>query len=223
MNIYPTILTDSLEIFTQQLDTTQSLPEVEVVQIDIIDGFFADDLTITPADLNDHEWGDLKCDLHLMVDEPLDFVLEAEALKNQVPIRSIIAQLEHMTSQQAYLEEVKAHQWRVGLSLDIDTPIESIDEEMWDKLDLIQLMGNRAGLQGQNLHPHIFSKIKEVKEKLATFTNFHLELVIDIGVKPDNVQQLLQAGVDSVAVGSLIWQAADPQQAVEDLLLAANE
>lgn len=223
MNIYPTILTDSLSTFQAQLAISQSLPQVEVVQIDMIDGFFADNLTITAADLAGIDFGDLKCDLHLMVDEPMDFVLEAEAVKSQVPIRSVIAQIEHMTSQQAYVEEVKAQQWRVGLSLDIDTPIESIEAEAWENLDIVQLMGNSAGIQGQNLDPRIFNKIKDLRQKVQDLAKKEIEIIIDVGVRQENIAQLLEAGADSVAVGSVIWRSSDPHSIVTELLTQAAE
>jgi ribulose-phosphate 3-epimerase len=220
MNIYPTILTDSLTTLREQLELSKSLPQVEIVQIDIIDGFFADNLTITALDLADENFDDLKCDLHLMVDEPMDFVLEAEAIKNQVPIRAMIAQIEHMTSQQAYLEEVKAHQWQVGLSLNIDTPLESIESGVWENLDMVQLMGNTAGIQGQNLDPRIFDKISRLHQKIQTEVKKEIEIIIDIGVKLENAAQLVRAGADSLAIGSLIWRATDPPAIIEQLFMS---
>jgi len=220
MNIYPTILTDSLIELSQQLQICTSLTNVEVVQIDIIDGFFANDITVTPSDLVGMDFADLKCDLHLMVDEPMDFVLEAEDNKHQLPIRTIIAQLEHMSSQAAFIEEVRAHQWQVGLSLDIDTPLESIDEASWSELKILQLMGNRAGEQGQALDKRIFDKIREAKQMILQKKDREqtIEIVIDAGVRLDNAGRLVKAGADSLAVGSLLWQATDQNQVIADLL-----
>ncbi len=218
MNIYPTILTDSLAELEQQLEISKKISQVEIVQIDMIDGYFADNLTVTPLDLATLDFWDLKCDLHLMVDEPMDFVLEAEEVKRKLPIRSVIAQIEHMSSQSAFIEEVKAQQWVPGLSLDINTPFESIDPTSWDQISIVQLMGNVAGKQGQVLDERIFTKIKDLSRQLKSMNQNQIEIIIDIGVKVENVARLAAAGAKGVAVGSLIWQSAYPQQVVDELL-----
>lgn len=217
MNIYPAILTDSFEVAQSQLDMVQAHPEIEAVQVDIIDGFFADTLTVSPLDLATMDFGQLKCDLHLMVDEPLDFVFEATALKDQIPIQSIIAQVERMSWQSEYLQEVRRYGWKVGLSLDIYTPLEAIDEESWLLIDKIQIMGNKAGEQGHELHPLALEKVAELQAVLREY-QIQPEVLFDIGVKPDLIPKLQDIGVQGVAMGSAIWQATDPHQVLSQLV-----
>jgi len=139
MNLYPTILTSSMATAEEQLALIKDNPKINVVQVDIIDGLFSDNLTIIPTDLVFMDFGDLKLDLHLQVEEPMDTFLEIESLANDLPIRSVIAQIERMTYQEDFLLEVKRKNWKAGLSVDIFTPVDEIDERSWDLLDVVQV------------------------------------------------------------------------------------
>jgi len=208
MHIYPAILTDSIAAAQAQLTQAQDLPEIETVQIDIIDGRFADNLTITPADFADLEFGDLTCDLHLMMEEPMDAVFELIEYKQVVPVRSVIGQVERMSSQQFFLEEIEKHEWQPGLSLDIFTPLEAIDDDSWQYLKVVQLMAIEAGFQGQSFNEQVLKKIDELvtlSQKFAT----PIEIIIDGGIAEKTGALVADHGANSVAVGSALWQAQD--------------
>jgi ribulose-phosphate 3-epimerase len=221
MRIYPAILTDSFQVLTDQLSLVKDHPAVEVVHLDVIDGFFADNLTITPLDLNEVELGNIQLDLHLMANEPLDFVYEAVAGVEHTAIRTVIGQIEQMSWQSEFLEEVKKHGWRTGLALNLFTPLESIDEASWDHIDVIQLMAIEAGGQGRTFNPLVLEIIKEARAKIASLGK-QVEILIDGGIDLERLPSLAQAGVDSVAIGSEIWQASDPAIELQELLTAAE-
>ena len=206
MNLYPAILTGSITEAQAQIKSVAPLPNIRSVQIDIIDGLFADNVTITPADLAEIDFGELSCDLHLMTEEPLDFVYEAIDQKSQVPFRAMIAQVERMSRQADFLQIVRSNTWQPGLSLNLYTPIEAVDEDSWQNIDIMQLMAIEAGFQGQQFAATIFNKIKEVKEKVHQLGR-DIELIVDGGVKPEHLAELQTAGVDGIAVGSGLWQA----------------
>ena len=66
MQIHPAILTDSLATFAQQLDLVKQVPTIKVIQVDIVDAVFTDNITINPTDLVDFDFDDLAIDFHLM-------------------------------------------------------------------------------------------------------------------------------------------------------------
>lgn len=209
MNIYPAILTDSLEVADQQLSLVGQT-DLQVVQIDIIDGNFADNVTFTPIDtLELQNLNSLEVDFHLMTDEPMDDFLEIDQVKSQVNVRTVIAQVEKMSYQFDFVSQVKKSGLRVGLSLDLFTPIEAIEQESWHQLDVIQLMAIEAGFQGESLNERIFDKISSLATMISTRKQ-KIELIVDGGVKLSNYQQIISAGADSVAVGSQIWTATEP-------------
>jgi ribulose-phosphate 3-epimerase len=208
MNLYPSLLSDSVETIQKQINTVKDLSEIKTVQIDIIDGFFADNLTISVLDLIDLDFGELTVDVHLMTEEPMDFVWELETVKERLPIRAVIAQVERMTHQQDFVDQVKKIGWQAGISLDLFTPLSEIDKNIYEKLDILQLMSIEAGFQGRKFKGQVFEKLEKVNK------NKDLEIIIDGGVKPENVEKIIQAGADGVAVGSALWKASNIKEAV---------
>jgi ribulose-phosphate 3-epimerase len=212
MNIYPSILTDSTHIVAEQLERVRAIEEVETVQIDIIDGEFADNLTISAIDLIAMDFGDLNVDFHLMVNEPVEYVYECKQIDNA---RAVIGQIERMTSQEEFITEVLELNLKPGLSLDIYTPVDSIKEESWERLSIIQIMGNHAGIQGQPFKADIaLKKIKEVAEIKKKLNLHNLEILVDIGVNEQTIASIAKAGATGVAPGSALWKSEDVAETI---------
>ncbi len=217
MNLYPTILTDSVEVFVRQASLAQSLEGVEIIQVDIIDGRFADNMTISPADIAGFDFGELQLDFHLMVEEPLDYLNEIIEYKEQLPTRAVIAQVERMSSQLEFINQAKDVKIKAGFSLDLFTPFSAIEKDILSKLDVIQLMSIEAGFQGQKFDQKIFQKIKEINQ-IKKELELNFELVIDGGIKEAQLKQLKNLQVDAVAVGSWLWKNDKPQSVAESVI-----
>lgn len=208
MQINPAILTDSLATFAQQLELVKQEPTIQTVQVDIIDALFTDNITINPSDLVGFDFGNLAIDFHLMTEEPMDYVWELIDCGHKLPTQSIIAQLEKMSYQPDFLEEVKKAGWQAGLAIDLFTPIESIDSASWEYLDYILLMAVEAGEQGQIFNSAVFDKIDQL-QKLIKKLNKETKICVDGGIKVDHISALKQAKVDQIAVGSALFTAAN--------------
>lgn len=214
MNVYPAILSDSVQTVTDQIAEAQQLPGVQTVHIDVLDGVFADNLTVAPLDLIDAAFGELMVDFHLMVEEPIDYVLELIQHKQDLPFRALIGQIEHMSSQKFFVEEVKKQGWKAGLALDLFTPVEEIDEAAWQYLDVVLLMTVEAGFQGQKFHPQALQKIPELRENAQKYGKT-IEIVIDGGIEESVLKMIHDSGAESVAVGSHLWRAENPESMVQ--------
>lgn len=216
MNLYPTILTDSVKIVQDQLNLVKDLQPIKVVQVDVLDGQLADNVTVTPMDLMDLDFGRLQLDFHLMVEEPLNTVHELVECRAWLPVRAVIAQVERMSFQADFLQTVKKEDWLPGLGLDLFTPLTAIDQDSWAQLDIVQLMAVEMGFQGQAFQPRIMDKIKELV-KLRSKQGLKFSILIDGGIKANLVTELARVGVDGIAVGSQLWQAQDLPRAVAQL------
>lgn len=216
MQIYPAILTDSLELLQKQVFEAGVLDSVATVQVDIIDGRFADNLTVTPTDLAMVEFGELQCDFHLMTEEPMDIVFELIEQEKILPVRAVIAQVERMSNQQFFLEEVQKHDWVPGLSLDIFTPLEAIEEESWQYVKVVQLMAVEAGFQGQDFNPLVLEKIKELRTFVEQ-NEYEVEIIVDGAIDSSTASQVMTAGADGVAIGSALWQAGNKNELLKSL------
>lgn len=208
MQINPAILTDSLATFVQQLDLVKQVPAIKAIQVDIIDAVFADNITINPTDLVDFDFENLAIDFHLMTEEPMDYVWELIDCGQKLPTQSVIGQIEKMSYQLDFLEEIKKAGWQAGLAVNLFTPLENIEENAWEYLDQVLLMAVEAGAQGQAFNSLIFAKIEELKNKIKK-SNQQIKIAVDGGIKPEQIKNLQKAGVDQIAVGSALFNADD--------------
>jgi len=138
MPIYPAILTTDIAILQHQLDLAAKFSDLTAIQIDLIDGEYVDQQTVSLQSVVEVEKHDLPIDFHLMTNEPMDLVWELIDWKNDLPIRSVVAQIERMSYPDQFLAEVKNQGWRTGLALDIYTPWEEIDPAWLIDVDVIQ-------------------------------------------------------------------------------------
>lgn len=212
MKMYPAILTGDVQVAQQQLDLAMEFSGCDIVQFDLIDGYFADALTITPADLVTCEFGELRCDLHIMAVDPEDVVNEAVEYAAQLPLRAVIGQVEKMANERSFIDLVKRHGWQAGLSLDVDTSLDSIAEDIWPELHLLQVMGVPAGEQGQQFVPRTLDLIRAVAQ-LRQEQGLQFELLVDGGIRPDLLAQLQALQVDGCLLGSYLWQSPVPADA----------
>lgn len=221
MKLIPAILTDSFTTLQNEVSAVQMSSLIEAVHVDVIDGNFADNLTVTPLDLTVGDFEPLKIDFHLMTDEPMDYIYESIAVKEYLPIRRMIGQVERMSHQADFLQEVKIHGWEPVLALDLFTPLEAIEEEVWRDLDKVLLMGVEAGLQGQAMNFHVLEKIQELRKFFPDPQR--MKIIVDGGIKHDNLVAVLSAGADEVVVGSEVWHSSDPLAVIEEFYRLAQQ
>ena len=75
-----------------------------------------------------------------------------------------------------------------------------------DKLDIILLMSVNPGFGGQKFIPATLDKAKEAR-KLIDDNGLDCRLMIDGGVKVDNIKAVADAGVDMMVAGSAIFKS----------------
>lgn len=216
IKVYPAILTDSIAEVQTQLDQVKNNSRVEVVHIDIIDGYFTDNLTITPMDLVEVDLGRLKLDFHLMTEEPLSFAEEIVNYREFLAPKTVIGQVEKMTSQNDFVDLLLERELRAGLSLNLYTPHEEILESVFKKLSVLQLMAIEAGEQGKQFNQNIFAKLEEVQAR-AKKSNPDLEIIMDGGVKLENINEIKKRHISGVVVGSVLWQSENIGKTLERL------
>ena len=220
MTIYPAILTGDFSTAQKQLALASSF-NVSGVQLDIIDGIYADNLTLTPVDYAQLDFAKLKADFHLMTDEPMDYLYEIIEQKKALPTRAVIAQVEKMSHPLEFVKEAKRYSFLAGLSLDLFTPLEVIEAVVFEELDVLQLMGVRAGFQGQEFNPQVLEVAQEAL-RLRDRLGLNFAVIVDGGVNPKTLELVKTVEPDAVVVGSAIWQTKDPRKAYKQLLNLAR-
>lgn len=214
LTVIPALLSDSPTVIQSQLDRIARETTLKRVQVDIVDPNFADEITISPIDLLERNLHEFAIDIHLMTNDTITDVVECSQVKG---VATIIAQIEHMVDQRAFLEHVHSYTVRAGLALDLNTPLEAIDAESWKHVDTLQIMGIQAGAQGRPFGgERVYKKVRTLRAMYPS-----LEVLVDGGVTPANVQTLHEAGASGVVVGSFLWESKDLSGAVAELSIGA--
>lgn len=197
LEVYPAILTSNKNELKTMLD--KSLGKAQRVQVDIIDGLFADNKTIDPrevADLNPT----IPIDFHLMVKEPDFWIGKCRGTSGR-----IIGQIEMMDEQRDFVERVKKAKFAPGLALDLETPLDTLDDEVLGEVDCILLMAVPAGFGGQEFRPKVLNKIKAL-DNIRKTKKFTFSIIVDGGVNRENAAMIAEAGADEVSVGKSLFE-----------------
>ena len=197
VEVIPTILTTDPREAEEKIARLEGL--VKKVQIDVIDGVFAQNKTIEPSAVEGIDTG-LFLDFHLMTKEPADWVERAV----RAGADRIIGQIEMMTDQVAFLGKVQEAGILVGLAIDLPTPVSSLEATIIDNLDVVLVMSVKAGFGGQEFDETALDKIKELNALRAKDTN-PFRICVDGGVTPEIMEKLGSAGADEVAVGRRLF------------------
>ncbi|OGY12408.1 MAG: hypothetical protein A3F61_02400 [Candidatus Blackburnbacteria bacterium RIFCSPHIGHO2_12_FULL_41_13b] len=207
MEIIPAILTNDPKELEEKIKLvaplrSESFGGVKRIQIDIIDGVFAENKTIDLAAVGQIESG-LEIDVHLMVKEPVDWVEKSVRAMGD----RIIGQVEMMSNQAEFIGKVQETGHQVGLALDLDTPVSVLDETLFTLVDVILLMSVKAGFGGQKFSELAIEKIRELAEiREKDKTNF--KICVDGGIEEENIKQIADTGADEVAVGSSLFNGS---------------
>jgi len=214
IEIVPTILTNDLNDFFSKLQRLDGV--CNRVQIDIVDGKFFNNKTVSLEDLKDlREHSNLKIDLHLMVEEPESWISRSLEL---LPDR-IIGHVEKMSDPNNFISEVIESGVGVGLALDIDTPTNIISDDLYLLTDIVLILGVKAGTGGQEFNPQAIEKIKKIRDILKELGN----VGIDGGINEKNIALCAKAGANIFCIGNSFWNSEDLQKRYNELLTLVND
>lgn len=215
MQFVPTTLDDRPEFVQSEIERFASfVPKPDRFQLDILDGEFADNLTVEPGIVHELDMHGLILDLHLMVVEPLEWLQE---IRNCSTIDMVIAQVERMSSLEAYVDEViNELGYKAGLALDLYTPFSAIPKELLQELSVVQVMANQAGFQGKAFHPLALEIIREASAVKEEF-GYQYEISVDIDMNEETIPRVAQAGATMAVIGSYLKgdQSAEHWEALQ--------
>jgi ribulose-phosphate 3-epimerase len=205
VEIIPAILAKDEKELRRKIESVVDL--TEMVQIDVMDGKFVDNVTWSdPKRIEDMPLP-LDYEVHLMVENPEDH-LSGWSLARCV--RAII-HAEAVKDLPAALKAVKMFGMEAGISINPETPVSAILEAI-PHADVVQVMGVTPGDMGRPFQPVAVEKVRELREKFP-------ELIIEVdgGVSVGIARQLAEAGADRLVAGSAIFNSGAPAKSIEAL------
>jgi len=181
----------------------------DLIHIDIMDGHFVPNLTFGPplvASLR--EKTALPLDVHLMVENPRDFIpLFHEAGADWISIH-LEASI-HLHHDISLIKELKR---KAGLALNPATPIHLMNEIL-KEVDYVLLMTVNPGWGAQKFIPSCHSKISQLKNWIKG-QRLEIPIEIDGGINFENMEELIKDGADILVSGSAIFGQKNPRDAI---------
>ena len=184
----------------------------DLIHVDIMDGHFVPNLTLGPRLVAAiRRETALPIDVHLMVENPRAFV----PAFHEAGADWISLHVEATVHLHKDLSLIRSLGCKAGAALNPATPIDTL-EEVWAELDFILIMSVNPGWGGQSFIPSCRDKIRRLRDRLRALDR-RILIEVDGGLKLDNVEDTLRAGMDVVVAGSAVYDAPDPAGAIRTL------
>lgn len=182
----------------------------EWVHIDVMDGCFVPNISFgMPVIKSIRSASDAVFDVHLMIDEPIRYIDDFK--KSGADI--ITVHYEACSDVHATLKAIRNAGCKAGLSVKPKTDV-NVVRAFLEEVDLILLMSVEPGFGGQKYIPESTERaqalrkmINEEGPKDASGEPI-IDLEIDGGITIDNVQMVLDAGVNAIVAGSAVFKDA---------------
>ena len=173
----------------------------DLIHVDVMDGHFVPNLTIGPPVIKAlRKYTKLPFDVHLMINPVHKYIKEyAKAGSDIITIHP-----ESTENLKSSIKEIKDLNKKAGVSLNPDTPIETILNDLND-IDLILVMSVFPGFGGQKFMPEVLKKIDELS-KLRTKNNLNYKIEVDGGIDFSNSKKAIEAGADILVSGTTIFK-----------------
>ena len=173
----------------------------DLIHVDVMDGHFVPNLTIGPPVIKSlRKYTKLPFDVHLMISPVHKYIKNfSEAGADIITIHP-----EATKNIKDSVDLIKSLGKKVGLSLNPDTQIETIEKSLKD-INLVLVMTVYPGFGGQKFISKILDKIKSLK-KIKDEKNFNFEIEVDGRINFENNKLVIDAGANILVSGTTIFK-----------------
>ena len=213
--VIPAILTSDLHELSAKIEAVKSF--ASWVQVDIMDGRFVRNTTISVSDLAGLVVAP-KLEIHFMVADPLSYFAEcARAHASRVYFH-----IESTREAETLLHKLDVLGIERGIALNPETDLRVLQPLLAQRLvDAVLVMGVYPGASGQKLLPEVTQRIAAVRS-LASSLDADVKIEVDGGVDEDNIVELVMAGADLIIANSAIFGKDNWEHAYQQLQAVAG-
>ena len=174
----------------------------EYLHIDVMDGHFVPNITLGPAIVKSlRKDVNMVFDTHLMIENPDNYIKDFVDAGSDV----IVVHAEACNHLHRTIQNIKSYNIKAGVALNPATPIETIKHVLED-VDMVLVMTVNPGFGGQSFIEGMIEKIEELK-KLIDEKKLKVDIQVDGGIKPDNIDKVVKAGANIIVAGSAIFNS----------------
>ncbi|KAJ2455209.1 RIBULOSE-phosphate 3-epimerase [Coemansia sp. RSA 2336] len=173
----------------------------DYLHMDVMDGHFVPNLTLGAPiikSLRKHTKGFLDC--HLMVSRPEQWVDDfADAGADLFCFH-----YEATDDPKALIQRIHGKGMKAGMAIKPKTPIDTV-YPFADELDQVLVMTVEPGFGGQAFMPECMDKVRDLRARFP-----QLDIEVDGGLAPENIEVAAKAGANVIVAGSSIFKAESP-------------
>jgi ribulose-phosphate 3-epimerase len=185
-----------------------------LLHLDIMDGHFVPNLSFgVPIVEAIRRLTDLPLDVHLMLDNPADYV---EPFR-KAGADNLTVHAEVLADPRPLLDRIRSLGATAGLSINPPTPVEVL-EPVIDAADLVLIMSVMPGFGGQPFDPVALDKLRWLRDH----PRCDAVLEVDGGVNDKTIAACTAAGAELLVAGTAVFGAEDYAERMAELTRLAK-
>ena len=183
----------------------------DYIHVDVMDGHFVPNISFgAPVMKCLNGKTKLPYDVHLMIENPDKYIDDFITPKTEY----ITVHQEACVHLHRTVQNIKSKGVKAGVSINPATPVSTLECILPD-VNLVLIMSVNHGFGGQKFIPGALEKVRELAE-IKGAKNLDFVIEIDGGITLENIEEVMDAGVEMAVAGSAVFGAEDVTERVRE-------
>lgn len=214
--VLPSLLSADFLNLSKDIKTMEQAG-ADAFHLDVMDGQFVPNITYgMPVIRAVRSATDLPLDVHLMTDNPEQFIEEYA----HIGVDMLSFHIEATNHAHRLIKAIQDTGMKAGVALNPQTPISSVRHLLSD-VDFILIMTVNPGFGGQSFISQCLDKVRSLAQ-IKNENSLSFEIEVDGGVNGDTAKQCLAAGAHMLVSGSYLFNTDNTEHAIT-AMRAPNE